>query len=141
MTCRSGGRGLSLHAIIEDNQKELMQTILMFGGNRYYPKGGSEDLLGVLPFVSEDVILGTMREIIKLRFGDSGGSYWCNLLVVRDGKPAETRRWRLVYDGTGSPHCHTDETLVKTEPGKDGFFLSLIRRPDEDDEDWASHGE
>jgi hypothetical protein len=56
-----------------------MQTILMFGGDRFYPRGGSEDLLGVLPIVSEDVIFGTMREIIKTRYGDARGSYWCNV--------------------------------------------------------------
>jgi hypothetical protein len=118
-----------------------MQTILMFGGDRFYPKGGSEDLLGVLPFVSEDVIFGTMRELIKSRYGDSMGSYWCNLLVIRDGTPAEQRRWRLRHDDVESPNCHAGEALVKSERTKEGFFLSLIRRPDEAEDDGSSHGE
>jgi hypothetical protein len=116
-----------------------MQTILMFGGDRFYPRGGSEDLLGVLPIVSEDVIFGTMREIIKTRYGDARGSYWCNLLVIRDGSPAEQRRWRLRHDDIEAPDCYAGETLMKSERTKEGLFLSLIRRPDEDEPDLCSY--
>jgi hypothetical protein len=107
-----------------------VQTILLFGGSRHYPKGGSEDLLGVLPYLSEDVIFGTMREIIKTRFDDSAGTYWCNVLVMRDGSPAEQRRWSLIYDGDDQVYCFSDQVLVKQEVAKPGFFLSLIRLPE-----------
>ena len=105
-----------------------MQTLMMFGGSRQCPKGGSDDWMGVLPYISEDLIFNVMREHIKQNFENKPGSYWCNILVVRDGTPTEQRRWRYEHSDD-APRPNADEHIVKSVT-EDGRTAALIRQPD-----------
>lgn len=110
-----------------------MQTLLMFAGDRYYPKGGARDLMGVVPYIDENLVFNIMRDHVRQTFGGAHGMYWCNILVLQDGKPTEKRRWRFEYSNKEKRFVHDDETIVKTAH-EEGTYLVLIRQPDEEDE-------
>jgi hypothetical protein len=109
-----------------------MQTLLMFAGDKFYPKGGARDLMGVVPYIDTHLVFNIMRDHVRQSFGGAHGSYWCNILVVRDGTPTEKRRWRFECSDKEERFIHADESIIQSAR-EEGTYFVLIRQPDEED--------
>jgi hypothetical protein len=76
-----------------------MATVLIFAGERHYPKGGAKDLRAVRPSatVPSDLEMMQLFKVVESKEDWAGvaDDYWMNALVVADDGSTQTHLWRV----------------------------------------------